>query len=473
MSLTDTPDEETQLAVKLYKQLKKVVPKNMEKISYYEQKNELSEITKVTQFDYSDNLKNAVGLASTVVNTIGSRVRIKAFSIPEEAAKVNKVLIENDLISLAPLLHLDAYVCGINFLLIGKGDVEAGEPSTLVTIEDPNSLTISVNPRTRKITSALKVVYNSKGEIELATLIRPLVNITYKVEGKDTNMTWTEIERDDHDTPYVPVVPFTLRKRSSDLGGRSLISRTVMNGVDAIQRTNLMIELSRDFYGLPQKIILGANAESLKGNKSWKMYADVMLGIGYQEKTGIDGEVEYLKPEIQQLKANSPTPLIEINREYTRQISVESTVPQSYFGIQYANPASEGGARISEASMIGTCESIIETDFKTAWKKTLKMIASFEYEAEELGDWVDDLDTVWADPAILTKGDEREFWNKLVEQGSVNPTSPTMFKILGLDPATITALIEENEAAQANSIFMFTQQRALTTEAEALTQIEE
>lgn len=92
----------------------------------------------------------------TVVDSVEQRQRVKDFMLPGEAQSA-KVLREhwdaNNLDSESRLLHRDVLIYGRGFVAIGANEDDADHP--LITVESPRELTVRVDPRTRRISSAL------------------------------------------------------------------------------------------------------------------------------------------------------------------------------------------------------------------------------------------------------------------------------------------------------------------------------
>ena len=125
----------------------------------------------------------------------------------------------NDLDEESQLAHLDALVYGRSFICVGAGDDE-GTP--LVTVESPREMIAAIDPRTRRVSAALRL-YGSTDENpdpQLATLYFP--NRTVWLERRPGFAPeWTEVDRDDHDIGEVPVVPLLNRRRVGRYGGVS------------------------------------------------------------------------------------------------------------------------------------------------------------------------------------------------------------------------------------------------------------
>ena len=92
------------------------------------------------------------------VDAIEQRQRVKTFMLPGED-KSSTVLREhwdaNNLDSESRLLHRDTLIYGRGFVCVGSNAEDKSHP--LITVESPREMTAIVDPRSRRIVSALRV----------------------------------------------------------------------------------------------------------------------------------------------------------------------------------------------------------------------------------------------------------------------------------------------------------------------------
>jgi len=213
-----TDSNEINLINGLLKDLQEYRMKNAKKERYYEGKNRLQNLG-IAIPDKLSGMKTAVGWAGTAVDVLNERINLDGFSAPDNL-DVASIFNANNLDLEASLGHLDSLVYGISYIVIGSGDKTLGEPNPLITIESPNSMVGMYNTRTRRLDAALKVIHH-KDEPSYGTLYLPNETITFSI---DKGVYYEEV-RDVHNLGMVPVVRLINRPRSSDLDGRSEISR--------------------------------------------------------------------------------------------------------------------------------------------------------------------------------------------------------------------------------------------------------
>ncbi|MBQ1164456.1 phage capsid protein, partial [Streptomyces sp. A73] len=75
---------------------------------------------------------------------------------------------------------------------------------------------------------------------------------------------WVVIDRDVHNLGVVPVIRMANRQRTADRVGKSEISPEVMSITDAACRRLMGMEVASEFYGAPQRYILGASESAFQ-----------------------------------------------------------------------------------------------------------------------------------------------------------------------------------------------------------------
>lgn len=186
--------------------------------------------------------ETVVNWSRVAVDSIEQRLRVKSFILPGEV-KANAVLRghwdANNLDSESALLHKDTLIYGRGFVCVGANPDDAEHP--LITVESPRELTALVDPKTRRVSSALRLYGGSVDlpEPTLATLYQP--DSTVWLE-KDSTGNWTEYDRDDHRLGRVPIVMFLNRRRTGSWAGVSEMN-DVIPLVDAAARSSRICRL--------------------------------------------------------------------------------------------------------------------------------------------------------------------------------------------------------------------------------------
>jgi hypothetical protein len=200
-------------------------------------------------------LHTVVGWPATVVDTLDERLDVEGFRYASSAQgddELWNIWQSNNLDEESQLGHLDALVYGCAYGAVGAND----DGSALITVESPRHVAVKWDPRSRTITSALRVYGGDEnGRNRQATLYLP--NETIMLES-GVGVGWQVVERDVHNLGVVPLARLANRQRTSERDGASEITSQVMSLTDAACRTLLGMETYREFHVAPQRTILGA-----------------------------------------------------------------------------------------------------------------------------------------------------------------------------------------------------------------------
>lgn len=434
-----TDSNEIKLINKLLKDLEDYRISNSKKERYYEGKNRLQNLG-IAIPDKLTGMKTAVGWAGTAVDVLNERINLDGFSAPENL-RINEIFQANNLDLEASLSHLDSLVTGISYIIVGSGNKELGEPNPLITIESPNTMVGLYNTRTRGLDAALKVLY-TKGEPSYGTLYKKNETVSFAIEDG----VYYEDERDVHNLGIVPVVRQINRPRSSDLNGRSEISRTIMSLTDAGVRTFMGAEIAREFYSAPQRYLIGANKQDFldsDGNPidAWSAYLGKLL------ITGVNDEGN--NPTVGQFNANSPAPYIELINSYIQQISSETGIPASFLGFTTANPASADAINASQSRLIKKAEDRAQA-FGKAWVEVMKL--ALLIRDGNIPEEASLIRPIWRSAATPTKAADADAAVKLVSAGILLKDSEVTYTRLGFTEVEKEQLRKEKKAAQTSGL---------------------
>ena len=338
--------------------------------------------------------------------------------------------------------HIEALIQGVAFETASLGDTSAGEPEALLTVEPATSMSGIWNPRRRGLDDAGAVIRDEDNEVVGMTLFRR--DQTIKID-RATSGKWVITDRQFHGIGRPMVRRLVNRSWTSRQWGRSEITRTIIAATDAAMRTLLGVEVAREFYGAPQRVLLGADEKQFKdaaGNpsKAWKAYMGRFLALPRDE----DGAV----PEIQQLAAASPTPFIDLVKMYAQIVSGEAALPPNYLGFVTENPASADQIRAVEARHVKRAERRQRT-FGAAHRGALIDAVMLRDRLTEIPDSLRGLAINWMDAATPTKAAAADAVTKQVQSGVLQPASQIALESLGYTETQIRQIKAENREGQA------------------------
>jgi hypothetical protein len=435
MSLSN---EELALVTGLTKKLTGHDGKNYTLERYFEGK------TRLKDFNISipPQLKAAetvVGWAGTTISVLEERLDFEGFIAPDTLG-LNEIYRANNLDAESGLGHIDSFIYGVSFVVVGKGDT--GEPDPLITIETAKRMTGTYDLRLRRLTSAMSLDKDGKGKPEFATLYLPDVTISLSY----VNGQWIELNRDEHFLGRVPVVMMINNPRAGDAYGRSEITPAIRSLVDSAIRTLLGAEVAREFYSAPQRYILGADEDLFQdsdGNplNPWSVYQGRVLGVPTNE----DGQM----PQVGQFSANSTSPYFEQIKAYAQMLAAETAIPPSYLGFQTDNPASADAIRQMETRLVKRAERR-QRQFGRAWVEVAKLallIRDGEIPAEAA-----DIRPIWRDPSTPTRAAAADEAVKLISAGVFLPNSEVTYNRIGLSETDKQVLAQEKSESEANDL---------------------
>ena len=414
---------------------------NHTKEAYYEGKQRLKDL-KISLPPSMKLVDSVVGWAGTAVDVLEERLDFEGY-LGADALGLNDIFRANSLDIEAPLGHKDALIYGTGFVFVGKGRPELGEPEELITIESPKRATALYDLRSRRISAALLVDGDERGEITQGSLYLPDQTIYFEAWEN----TFLEVSRDIHNLGRVTVAPLINNPRSGDPHGRSEITRAVRSYTDSAMRTLLGAEVAREFYSAPQRWVMGAKEDAFldaDGNPidAWKATLGRVLAMPYNDDDGV-------MPQVGQFQANSPAPYFEQVRAYAQLIAAETAIPASYLGFQTDNPSSADAIRQMEARLVKRAERR-QRQFGRTWAEVAKLallVRDGEIPAEAAN-----IRPIWRDAATPTRAASADAAIKLIQSGVLLPDSEVTYNMLGFSDSDKQQLKTEKASASASQL---------------------
>ena len=378
-------------------------------------------------------LHTVIGWPGIGVDALEQRLDIEAWRYaddPESSQELTDLAEPNELIHESQLAHLDAFVYGRAYAAVGSReaeaeirDVTADADTPLITVESPLDMTLFYDARARRVIAALRSY--KIGDDPAATIYLPDQTI-YVVQSSSG---WDVIERDMHGLGIAPVVRISNRQRTAERVGKSEITPAVMSITDAACRTLLGMEVAREFYGAPQRYILGASESAFQdaeGNakSAWETYIGRVLALERDE----NGDV----PSVGTFAAYDPSAYTKIVDLYARIMATQLGLPPHYLGYTTDNPASADAIRSTEAQLVKRAERK-QTLFSTPWAQVLRL--ALLIKTGQVPDRARRIETVWRNAATPTLAAQTDAAVKLVQQGILPADSDVTLEMVGLTEA--------------------------------------
>lgn len=372
-------------------------------------------------------LHTVIGWPRIGVEALEQRLDLEAFRWADggDSSDLLEIAEANDWYDEASLGHLDALTYGREYMAVGTGEAD-GPP--LVTFESPLDMTMDWDARLRLARSALRESQGGQLGLGLApedrvvSLYLPTGNV-YAVE---TDGGWEVVDRDEHNLGVVTVLRMANRQRTADRVGRSEITPEVMSITDAACRRLMGIEVAAEFFGAPQRYILGASESAFQdaeGNakSAWDTYIGRVLALERDE----DGNV----PTVGAFTAHDPSGQTKIIDLYARIMATQLGLPPHMLGYTSDNPASADAIRSSEGMLVKKAE------------RRIRRFSATHREAMRLALWVRDgeppeksrrIETVWRNPATPTIAAQTDAAVKMVQAGILPADGDVVLEMAGL-----------------------------------------
>ncbi len=375
------------------------------------------------------SLHTVIGWPRVGVESLEERLDLEAFRWADgsDASELAEIADANDLFDESSLAHLDALVYGREYLAVGSGDCGTPDCPPLISAESPLDMTVMWDARIRMSTAALRecaadTFVESGPEERMLVLYLPDQTVMAMPTASGG---WEVVDRDIHNLGVVPVVRMANRQRTADRVGRSEITPEVMSITDAACRRLMGMEVAAEFFGAPQRYILGASESAFQdaeGNPldAWSTYIGRMLGLERDE----NGDI----PTVGQFPAHDPSSMTKIIDLYARIMSAQFGLPPHMLGYTTDNPASADAIRSTEAKLVKRSERRIRR-FGAAWQQAMRL--ALWVRDGEPPDKTRRIETVWRNPATPTVAAQVDATVKLVQAGVLPADSDVTLEMAG------------------------------------------
>lgn len=423
-------DEEEQTRQRLLGQLRTAQRINARQESFYEGSKRLRDLG-IAIPPHLRDVEAVAAWPEIVVDVIDERMDWRGWRSAGDDFGLADVFTQNRLEIEVGQATLDALISGLSYLSCGTGD--EGEPEVLVKAESPSRMTATWDPRLRHTIEALAENYTASGRVEGWTTYLP--NQTIRTERQDGRL--VVVERDEHDRGRVPISVLRNRPRASRTNGRSEITRAVRSLTESGMRTLLGMEIAREFYGAPQRFLMGADESMfVDENGNRKTQWDAVLGKMLMIPRDDNGEVPEAPGQFSQA---SPQPFTEILKTLAQMLSAATGIPATHLGFTTDNPAS--------------ADAIDRAD-KRLTKRSVRRQRQYDEGLIDLGE----LCVLWRDGNLPPQGAVRSLWvdpeapgpeaaasraSQMVDKGVLDPTWDFTLEQYGLSDEEILRVRQE------------------------------
>lgn len=301
--------------------------------------------------------------------------------------------------------HLDSIALKRTYAIVGSGDDDDADP--IVTVESPFQVFAERDPRTRKVSAAIKRWEEGEGndKVQRSTLYLPNSTESFAFYKKEW---WSTGPADEHDLGMVPVVPLVNHPRILRPDGRSEFI-DVIGIADALNKMATDMMVSGEYHAMPRRWATALSAEDFvdaDGNPIgvWSRDAGRLWATESKDtKFGQFDETD-LKVFHESMKL-----LIQIGAQLL-------ALPPHYASFVGGNPTSDAAIRSSETQLVKRVERK-HTYLGGAWEDVQRLVLRFK-----TGQWdpkARSLETVWRDPSTPTIAQTADAVVKKVQAGII------------------------------------------------------
>lgn len=312
-------------------------------------------------------LLSQVGIPRLYINAITDRLSIEGFQIGDSAETDEELwswFRANSLDTQAVLAHIEALVYGRAYVTVAAPNENAADDPMLIPdvprimVESPLSLYAEIDPVTRNVLWAVRVVKDKEGETAGATLY--LMDRTEVYISQEGELILSESIT--HGLGVVPVVPIIHRSGLSDAYGTSAITPEIRNITDAISRAMMNAQTAAELMATPQRIIFGSSVDEITGGD--------MTGLELYTSSYL--MVEDPTAKAMQLPAAELANYTTLMSFYLKLAASYTGLPPQYLAFTDSNPASADAIQHSENRLVRTCE-MIAGEFGDAWERVMRV----------------------------------------------------------------------------------------------------
>ncbi|SDK79487.1 hypothetical protein [Arthrobacter sp. ok362] len=349
-------DAESATFTRMLTAIRRKSGRNQLRTSYFDSKKRLDKIG----FSIPPHMRDfavAIGWANKAVKVPARRIRPDGFTLGRPSkmlADLDEVFGDNYFAAVERMAIEASLRHSVSFVFTTPGDTAAGEPDVIVAARTALEATAEIDTRTNRVTAALELV----GRWE-ALLYLPGVTLRIQYVERQWLVTRTHVGI----VGRVTCTPYVWARALDRPFGYSRISRPLMGFTDMAVRTMLRQEVNAEFYGAPQRALLGAEEEHFQDATGKRISPlDALIGGVWALPNTRDEETgDLLKPTLQQLSQATFQPHGEMLKTIGLMVSSETSIPVGYLGIIHDNPSSADAIRASEADLVAVVEGELDS----------------------------------------------------------------------------------------------------------------
>lgn len=352
------------------------------------------------------------GWPSVYLRSIEERLDVEGFRVTGESDNVEELWKwwqDNDLDEESSLGHMDALTFGRSYITVAAPGPDDDASSPIIRLESPLSMYAEIDPRTHKVTRAVRLYKTTMDSAvaDKATLLLPDQTIYLKRNGGLGSQWIADGEPTKHRLGVVPVVPIVNRSKLSNRYGLSEITPELRQLTDAGARTLMNLQAASELIAVPLRGFFGVRKDDFSNSDgSTATVNDVYYGRALALENELGKAFEF--------KAADLRNFVEEMSELSKQVASLTGLPPQYLAFSSDNPASAEAIQASESRLVKTCERKSRM-FGGAWEQAMRL--AMRVMGQDVPEEYRRLETVWRDPATPTIAAKADAATKLYANG--------------------------------------------------------
>ncbi|NCL75678.1 phage portal protein [Rhodococcus sp. YH1] len=327
------------------------------------------------------------------VDGVNERLEQKGFRLPGADGRAQdlwNMWQRARMVEQSSMARADYQIFGRTYACIGSNEDDPSTP--IVTVESPRNVITKRDPRTGKVSAALRLYDVQNGQPTASTLYLPEETVYLSSSGGG----WSIDEKDEHNLGVVPVVPTFRRRRTQIPSHRTGQGVSAMADVipitDSAARVITNAQVAQETHAVPQRYALGVTKGDFvdqDGNPLpvWEAYFGSVWGLANQDA------------KVGNLSSSDMSNFERMVELYARLASGVSSLPPNYFGLSADDAASADAIRSREAKLVKSAE-MDQQALGHAAVETLRIMVKIRDGAN--ADPLDGLESLWYDAATPT-----------------------------------------------------------------------
>lgn len=413
-------------------------PRNLERSVYFDGEAVLKDFG-ISLPPQMRSIAASLGWIAKGVNAVTDRSKFEGFVSPagsDDPYGLEGIVFDNRFRIEFPQAKTSSAVHGCSFLTVSQGDVQSGEPETLVLARAAEDSAAIWDRRRRRIRAFLSVVDVENGLPTVMVMYTPekVVTLTKGVQR------WTaDVRR--NPLGIVSVAPLVYKPELKRPFGHSRITRAAMGYVDSALRTIVRAEVSSEFYSAPEYYLFGAEVSSFIGDDKWSALMGRIKAIDVDE-----GDP---KPEIQRFSGSSPQPHTDQLRMWANLFADDQDLEVKFS--DSANPSSADAIFAAKETLI-----TVTRDANTVWGQgavdAMRLAVMLRDGVDSVPADMRQLSAQFTDPAVVSPGAQADAFVKRAAAIPGFAESEVGLEMAGLTREQIIRFQAERRKLQSSSL---------------------